>query len=228
MTPDPGAMVRLSWSARESFSADVPERRLTALGELDPIRRPDGSVDLDALGGDVDESTLDGLLADLETLRHSNGVQEREIDEAYRLPEASADVAVALAGPDVPGCSCGMADLGAPGHDQTGPAGEQAGLHVQDITADVRCDDQGQPFADTVITLDTGERITVTVHLSLAYGDTVNIEIDGDFTADRPSLRINLNDNLVHDSTRNDPAVDSPRRPDLPDPSSTDRTAVPS
>ncbi|XVU24191.1 hypothetical protein ACQPZJ_44335 [Actinoplanes sp. CA-054009] len=122
--------------------------------------------------------------------------------------------------PDGDAASPTVADLGTPGHDHAKDTrqGLPGVLGVQYLIADVSCDDAGRPYADTVLTLNNGQQITVTIHLSQAYSNTVNIEIDGDFTADAPSLRVNLNDNLVLDSTRDDPAVPSPRRPDLPDP----------
>ncbi|GIF78108.1 hypothetical protein [Asanoa siamensis] len=85
MSPALGGLVRLSWSVRESFSADVPEHRLTALADLDPIRRPDGSLDLASLTDKVRERGLDGVLADLECQATSRGVQQRDVAEAYLL-----------------------------------------------------------------------------------------------------------------------------------------------
>lgn len=75
--------------------------------------------------------------------------------------------------------------------------------------------ESGDQVADVTITLDNGDEITLVLLQSALYSNTIVVNIDGDFLNDDPSLRISLNDSLIHDSTRNDPELASPRRPDI-------------
>jgi hypothetical protein len=84
-------------------------------------------------------------------------------------------------------------------------------LPIRDLTAAAHRDPAGNPYASVVLTLGTGDEITVTVHESLGFPDTVNVEIDGDFRKGKPSLRIACNDGLIHDSTGNDQPIPDPR-----------------
>ena len=68
--------------------------------------------------------------------------------------------------------------------------------------------------AHVVISLDDGSEITVDVHQSQRYANTIAVDIDANLTDGDPSLRINLNDDLIYDSA-NEPGLTSPRKPNL-------------
>jgi hypothetical protein len=55
--------------------------------------------------------------------------------------------------------------------------------------------------ATVEVTLDSGEVLTVTVHQSMLYANTLNVEVTGDFIGDNPAVRINVNETPVYDST---------------------------
>jgi diguanylate cyclase (GGDEF)-like protein len=86
LTPDSNQRrIRLSWSVRESFDAAFTEGDLTGLTQLAPLLGPDGRLDLDALPALDLGSELDSLLAEHETSQTTNGVQERQIEDADHL-----------------------------------------------------------------------------------------------------------------------------------------------
>jgi hypothetical protein len=90
-------------------------------------------------------------------------------------------------------------------------------MRITDMVAHVDVDECGRSIGLIMMTID-GSEVTITVRESLAYSNTINMEIDGNLERDDPSLRIHMNDCLIHDSTRNDPPLRSPRKPDLPEP----------
>ena len=89
-------------------------------------------------------------------------------------------------------------------------------MHIESITAQIKPGDpqpdRHQDYAQVTITLAGGEPVTIVVHQSQCYANTINVEIDGDLTTDDPALRINLNDNLIYDSALNPAALRDRRR----------------
>jgi hypothetical protein len=68
-----------------------------------------------------------------------------------------------------------------------------------------RWDDQNpyDAYAKVTVNMPNGQTVGFTIHPSRLYSDTVNVEIDGDLTGDT-SMRIQLNDRLIIDTTVND------------------------
>lgn len=98
-------------------------------------------------------------------------------------------------------------------------------MNVTSVTAEVREGDPGPEgvnpdVAVVTLTLADGAEVTVTVHQSRVYANTINIEIDGDFDNSNPCARINMNDLLIYDTEVDGDEYIPPeedRKPDLPD-----------
>lgn len=92
--------------------------------------------------------------------------------------------------------------------------GENNAFAVTDASAKVLLDDQNRPYVE--VNLDfAGQNLVFVIHQSLAYADTINVEIDGDFSTQ--GLRINLNDGLIYDATLGLPAIEDNRPTELDD-----------
>jgi hypothetical protein len=96
-------------------------------------------------------------------------------------------------------------------------------VKIESIDASVQEGD-GKPGVDphyalVTIGLTGGRNVRLMIHQSHLYADTLTVEIDGDFTAADPALRINVNDNLIHDTRHhpNRPPLPDDAEPDLPD-----------
>jgi hypothetical protein len=61
-----------------------------------------------------------------------------------------------------------------------------------------------EKYAELTVNLDGCEPVTFTIHKSKIAPDTINVEIDGDLTEDKPALRIHLNDNRIYDSAKSE------------------------
>jgi hypothetical protein len=76
-------------------------------------------------------------------------------------------------------------------------------------------------YATVTLTLANGDEITILVHQSTCYRDTVNVEIDGVMNGlnGAPHLRINMNERLIFDTAdvKPNPYQDDDREPDMPE-----------
>lgn len=86
-------------------------------------------------------------------------------------------------------------------HDETvGADTELPEMVVSDISATVSRDESGWPIAQVTLTLANGDEVEFTIHQSLHVVAAINVEIDGSFADDYPSLRIHMNDGLIVDT----------------------------
>lgn len=72
---------------------------------------------------------------------------------------------------------------------------------------------KGDTYGQVNIHLDNGQEITVIVHQS-SYTDTINMEIDGNFSDGAQSLRVHLNDGLIVDTLHREPRTFTDPRQD--------------
>jgi hypothetical protein len=139
------AMIRIGWSIRESFEADVDEDAVRECFDPDDHRLDaEGRLDLDSLLGDTGYGDLDSLLADLETPEHCTGVQERGVDRMRRRAENAAGepVRAAAAAPTTAPPAGGsddalraslLAALNPRAYDDQGEPGDRTAYHVVDL-----------------------------------------------------------------------------------------------
>jgi hypothetical protein len=79
------------------------------------------------------------------------------------------------------------------------------------ISTSIQPGDGDDSFAEVRIQLPDQDTVTLTVHRSLIYPGTINVELDGDMTNDAPSVRFHINDQLVYDSAQLLPAIEDAR-----------------
>jgi hypothetical protein len=59
-----------------------------------------------------------------------------------------------------------------------------------------------EKYAEVTVNLDGCEPVTFNIQKSKMAPNTINVEIDGDLTQNKPALRLHLNDNRIFDSPK--------------------------
>lgn len=84
-------------------------------------------------------------------------------------------------------------------------------ISISSASATIRQDDDGRPYTVANLVIG-GHDVEVVIHQSLVYANTINVEINGDFTT--AGLRLNVNDGLAFDSTLGTAPLPDHREPD--------------